>query len=57
MVKKLEGVGYRMLSRFVPTVEAKAYDCVCTPGTRWGINGGYCWCSSDCRSVLCRRYL
>ena len=53
MVKKLEGIGYRMLSRFVPTVDAKAYECVCEAGSYWGIRGGYCYCSTDCRRITC----
>jgi len=53
MIRILENIGYRALSRFVPTASAAAYPCVCEAGSRWGIRMGYCYCATDCRSFQC----
>jgi len=55
--KAMEGLGYRMVSRLLPTITASAKVCNCQPGESWCQNkatSNYCTCKSDCINVTCR---
>jgi hypothetical protein len=53
MIRSIEAIGSKLLSRFVPAVSAAAYLCKCEAGSSWGVPGGRCYCSSDCRTFHC----
>ncbi|NJC15078.1 hypothetical protein F4558_004904 [Micromonospora profundi] len=53
MIRMIENIGYRALSRFVPSASAAAWDCKCEAYSRWAFRNGYCVCSGDCRTVTC----
>jgi hypothetical protein len=53
MIQMIEALGSRILSRFVPSINAAAYNCLCEAGWCWGIPGGKCCCSADCRTKSC----
>ena len=54
MIRVIENIGYKALSRLVPTASASAYRCLCTADSWWRTGGGeICYCTPDCRSIRC----
>jgi len=54
MIKMAERIGYRIVSRFLPTITASAKVCNCQPGESWCQSSTVrCHCASDCVSVSC----
>ncbi|SCG54578.1 hypothetical protein [Micromonospora coxensis] len=57
MFKAAENLGYRIVSRFLPTVTASAGTCACTPYDGWckdKLRSTYCTCGADCKTITCR---
>ena len=54
MIKLVESYGYRIVSRFLPTITASAKPCNCLFGVLWCLCLSFwCWCGSDCITVAC----
>jgi hypothetical protein len=53
MIQMIEALGSRILSRFVPTISAAAYNCQCEAGYCQYSPLGSCCCSLDCRYWIC----
>jgi hypothetical protein len=54
MIKIVESVGYRIVSRFLPTITAAAKECNCQPGESWCQSSAVrCRCAGNCISVVC----
>ncbi|MGB2568615.1 hypothetical protein ACPFP2_09225 [Micromonospora citrea] len=54
MRRLAEGIGYRVLSRFLPTATAAAGVCGCVPNDCWCRSGTTrCCCKADCVTVTC----
>ncbi|NJC15690.1 hypothetical protein F4558_005516 [Micromonospora profundi] len=53
MIRMIENIGYKALSRLVPTASASAYNCLCEANSWWRSMGKICYCTPDCKSVKC----